>query len=204
MRDAELRFTEMVSRNAWGSAETLCGPGSTIEACRNIIDKLPEWIKKHRISSILDLGCGDFHWMSQIDLSGVQYDGYDLVPYLVESAKAKYSAPNVRFHHGDLLNMAVPKADLVVCKDVLSHLPTDLALSAFRGVLGSGSRFFAASTHVGWPPEWREIKEEGGFSPVDLEQLPFSMGIPFDSVEIPAKPGNPKKLFALWKMGEPG
>jgi NitT/TauT family transport system substrate-binding protein len=79
-------FTRIFKSNAWGSLETPSGPGSTIEACSGIITKIPFWIDLHSIQTIVDLGCGDFHWMSQVDLENVEYEGYDIVQEAVDAA----------------------------------------------------------------------------------------------------------------------
>lgn len=196
----EDEFSRIVASRAWSSGETPCGLGSTLEACNAILKALPEWIAKFQITSIADLGCGDFHWMSRLDLSGIEYDGYDVVQELISSNQNRPSAPNVRFHHADFMTIQIPKVDLVVCKDVLPHLPTDLALRALGAIQASGSRLLAATTAVGWAAEKREGLRIGGFSPVDLEALPFLMGAPLEAVEVPMKPGNPRKLFALWDL----
>ena len=47
-------FTRMAATGAWGSPETPCGPGSTIEACRGILERLPEWIRIYKIRSIVE------------------------------------------------------------------------------------------------------------------------------------------------------
>lgn len=191
-------FSRIVASRAWGAGETPCGPGSTIEACRAILKALPDWITKFQISSIADLGCGDFHWMSQLDLSGIEYDGYDVVQELISSNQSCHARPNIRFHHADFMTIQIPKVDLVVCKDVLPHLPNDLVLRALGAIRASGSRLLAATTAVGWEIDKREGLRIGGFSPIDLEAVPFHMGTPLGAVEVPMKPGNPRKLFALW------
>lgn len=196
----EDEFSRIVASRAWSSGETPCGPGSMIEACSTVLKVLPEWIAKFQITSIADLGCGDFHWMSRLDLSGIEYDGYDVVQELISSNQSRHSGPNIRFHHADFMTIPVPKVDLIVCKDVLPHLPNDLVLRALGTIQASGSRLLAATTAVGWAVAKREGLRIGGFSPVDLEALPFLMGAPLGAVEVPMKPGNPQKLFSLWDL----
>lgn len=198
----EEHFTRMAATGAWGSPETPCGPGSTIEACRGILEKLPEWIRTYQIHSIADLGCGDFHWMSHVDLSGVQYDGYDVVQFLVERNVAKHARDNIRFHHEDLMTFAVPHVDLVILKDVLIHLPTVQALDVLGHTMSSHPKFLASTTSPGWPVTNRICTKIGEFSPIDLEAEPFSLGTPLVTVEVPHRPGNPTKHFALWKLSE--
>jgi SAM-dependent methyltransferase len=192
----------MAASGAWGSPETPCGPGSTIEACRCILERLPEWIRTHQIRSIVDLGCGDFHWMSRLDLSGLEYDGYDVVRFLIEQNVAKHGLANVRFHHADLTELSVPKADLAVLKDVLIHLPTSQALGIVERVRAARPRFLASTTAPGWLVSNRACMKIGEFSPLDLEAPPFLLGASIASVEVPSRPGNPAKRFALWRIAE--
>jgi methyltransferase family protein len=198
----EEEFSRIIASGRWGSPETPCGPGSTLRACEAILDRLPEWIRAHRVASIIDLGCGDFHWMSRVDLAGVEYDGHDVVRGLIEENRARHGAPNVRFHHSDILGLAVPRADLVLCKDVLTHLPTAMALAALGCILRSGGRLLAATTAACGAGRERPQIPVGGFAPVDLEAPPFSLGPPLDAVEVPRAPGNPRKLLALWRVPE--
>lgn len=196
----EAQFTRLAVTGAWGSLETPCGPGSTLEACSGILERLPKWIKGHGIRTIVDLGCGDFHWMGHLDLSGLEYDGYDVVRFLVERNVEKHQRGNIRFHHADLTTLVVPKVDLLVLKDVLIHLPTPQALEVLGRARASGSRFLASTTSPGYLASYRARMTVGDFAPVDLEAGPFSLGAPLDSVEVPNRPGNPKKFFALWKL----
>lgn len=195
----EERFSKIIASNAWGSQETPCGPGSTLKACASIIERLPLWIRALKIKSIVDLGCGDFHWIKEVDLSGIEYDGYDVVPLMVVAAR-KHSTKNIRFHHADILGLAIPKADLVLCKDVFIHLPNEDVLSVLAAIASSGSRLLASTTAPGWPNVFRGGMQAAEFSPLDLEQPPFSLGQPIDRIEVPYKEGNPPKFFALWDM----
>jgi SAM-dependent methyltransferase len=197
--DLEERFSRIISSNAWGSKETPCGPGSTLEACAEIIHRLPAWISSYQVKSIVDLGCGDFHWMKEVDLSGIEYDGYDIVCASVEAAQ-QHSSPNIRFHHTDILAIEIPKADLILCKDVLIHLPDQEALALLHSITESGSRLLASTTAPGWPNLFRGGMQVGEFSPIDIEQAPYNLGVPIDSIEVPHKEGNPRKYLALWGL----
>jgi len=195
-------FTRMAATGAWGSSETPCGPGSTLEACRGILERLPVWVRDHGIRSIADLGCGDFHWMSRADLSGLQYDGYDVVRFLIERNVKNHGRDNVRFHHADLMELAVPSVDLVILKDVLIHLPTVQAMEILGHAVSARPRFLASTTSPGWPVTNRICMKIGEFSPIDLEAEPFRLGVPVDMVEVPSRAGNPPKKFALWQLSE--
>jgi 2-polyprenyl-3-methyl-5-hydroxy-6-metoxy-1,4-benzoquinol methylase len=192
-------FTRIFESNGWGSIETPSGPGSTIDACSGIITKLPFWIDLHSIQTIVDLGCGDFHWMSQVDLGSVEYYGYDIVKEAVDSA-SRYAASNITFVQADVLKTHIPAADLVICKDVLIHLPDSEVLTLLESIRSSGSRLLASTTSPGWNNLFRHGLKAGEFAPLDLEAEPFSLGAPLDYVAVPHKDGNPAKFLALWSL----
>lgn len=192
-------FTGIFTSNAWGSEETPCGPGSTIDACSGIISKIPFWIDLHSIQTIVDLGCGDFHWMNQVDLDNVEYVGYDIVKEAVAAA-SRYVASNITFHQANILEIQIPGADLVICKDVLIHLPDNDVLTLLGSIRASGSRLLASTTSPGWNNLFRHGLRTGEFSPLDLEAEPFSLGMPLDYVAVPHKDGHPAKFLALWAI----
>lgn len=192
-------FTKIFKSNSWGSKETPSGPGSTLEACSGIITKIPFWIDLHSIQTIVDLGCGDFHWMSRVDLDSIEYEGYDIVQEVVDAA-SKYAASNILFHQANILRMEIPAADLVLCKDVLIHLPDGDVLDLLHSIRASGSRLLASTTAPGWNNMFRHGLKPGEFAPIDLEAEPFNLGTPLDKVEVPRKEGNPTKFLALWTL----
>jgi hypothetical protein len=190
-------FSELVNNRLWGSHETPCGPGSTFESCKPIIDRLPKWIRDHGIRKIADLGCGDWNWMKHIDLSTVEYDGYDVVESLILKNIELYSKDSIRFHKADLLDVQIPKVDLVILKDVLVHLVNHISERILQKVKESKSRLLAATTGISFANEHRLIKEIGGFAPINMEEI---LGAPIDTIEVPSRKGNPKKYFSLWRL----
>lgn len=195
----EERFTKIFTSNAWGSLETPSGPGSTLQACAPIIVKLPFWLDLHSVRSIVDLGCGDFHWMSQVDLGEIEYDGYDIVKEAVQAA-SKYTASNIAFHHADVLDLQIPRVDLVLCKDLLIHLPDSDVLKILQAIQSSGSRLLASTSSPGWENRFRVGMKAGEFSPIDLEGQPFLLPPAIDAVEVPHGKGNPRKFLALFDL----
>jgi SAM-dependent methyltransferase len=196
--NTEEEFSRIISQNIWGSPETPCGPGSTVEACQPILKVLPLWLAKYGVKSIVDLGCGDWNWMRYLNLVGIQYDGFDVVGTLIDGNR-KYETSTARFHHADILKVEIPAVDLVICKDVLGHLPNDLVLEVLAKIKRS-ARLLAATTSVVWPSSKRIGMSVGAFAPIDLEGEPFSMGIPVSQVLVPNTAGNPMKLFAIWEF----
>ena len=62
---AEDRFKHIYETNHWDEAESVSGPGSTLEETEPIRRELPALLAELGASSLLDLPCGDFHFMSR-------------------------------------------------------------------------------------------------------------------------------------------
>ncbi|MGY5351034.1 class I SAM-dependent methyltransferase [Wenyingzhuangia sp. IMCC45533] len=72
--------------------------------------------------TVCDLGCGDFNVGAQLLSYAKRYTAVDIVPALIVRNKQKFNHPNLSF---DCLNIAedtLPKADVVVIRQVLQHL----------------------------------------------------------------------------------
>ena len=85
------------------------------------VQMLQGLLKKLGVRTVLDLGCGDWQFSRLIDWSGIDYVGIDVVPSVIEKNQAEHSKSNVRFllHSGDFSNL--PKAELLIVKDVMQH-----------------------------------------------------------------------------------
>lgn len=200
MNSPEKVFTHLVDSFGWcpgHKGETPCGEGSYLDACAPIVQHLPEWFKTYGIKSVVDVGCGDFHWMRGINFDGMEYDGFDVVKKFVDELQKTHDKTNVRFHHADALEAPLPKADLYICKDVLNHYPVELGLRLLSKMRDS-AKYFAALTFPGYPRESGRIAL-GAWWFIDLAQPPFNLGEPIASV--PARETRtPKRVFALWKL----
>ena len=73
-----LKFRVYYKERAWGG-DSASGPGSSLRRTRNIRQQLPALIGQLQINSILDVPCGDFHWMRHVNLDGISYCGVDIV-----------------------------------------------------------------------------------------------------------------------------
>src|SRR5215213_5906369 len=82
LRPAQAQFTDIYRRNLWGEAESVSGSGSTMAETEDIRGYLPELLQRLGARSLLDIPCGDFHWMKTVDLGIDRYIGADIVPEL--------------------------------------------------------------------------------------------------------------------------
>jgi hypothetical protein len=122
-------FTEIFRRNIWGYQETVSGGGSTLHYTKQMREALPKLIGDLDVGTLLDLPCGDFHWMSEVKLPVTHYIGGDIVPRLVEVARVRYGRAEREFRTLDLCKDVLPQADLLLCRDCLIHLSEETIFS---------------------------------------------------------------------------
>jgi hypothetical protein len=165
-------FRQIYASDLWTLGS---GPGSLPVVNRPFIAFLETFIRENRIANIVDFGCGDWQYMSHVDLGGANYLGLDVVNQILVENTQRYGRPNVRFAPtpADLSNL--PKGDLIIFKDVLVHLPNDYVAK----VLGEARRkyrFLIAVNNVSSEPDaYNSDIKFGGFRPVDIALSPFSI-----------------------------
>ena len=70
LRGRESVFTRIYATNEWGSAESVSGFGSTLRETRVVRQVLPALVARYGVQTLLDIPCGDCHWMREIDFGG--------------------------------------------------------------------------------------------------------------------------------------
>ncbi|MBM3759094.1 MAG: class I SAM-dependent methyltransferase [Acidobacteria bacterium] len=164
-------FGEIWSGNKWGGTDSVSGRGSDLTQTQVVRETLPVVFQQYGVKSMLDVPCGDFHWMRHVDLSGVDYVGGDIVAELVERNTAAYQTGNVRFVRLNLLEDAVPKVDLVFCRDCLVHLSFEHVFAALRQICASESQYLLTTTFV--DRQQNGDIATGNWRPLNLRVAPF-------------------------------
>ena len=133
-------FSRVYETGAWngdGSQGFCSGSGSGGDAADEYCDKVIEFIRKNRIESVADLGCGDFRVGQKITLeTSVKYTGVDIVPSLVERNNAQFGNERVSFRCANLTTGPLPSAQLCLIRQVLQHL-SNTEIEAVLGQLSS-------------------------------------------------------------------
>lgn len=190
-------FRRIYKRNDWGSTESVSGPGSTLAVTKELRKQLPEIFEKWNIRSMLDAPCGDFNWMSHVDLDRIDYTGADIVPEIISANQEKY--PEKKFLQLDLIYDPLPAADLVFCRDCFIHLRNNDINRAILNFKQRGIKFLMASTY---PVEFNAQILTGHFRPVNLLKAPFSLSKPLELIPDYAQDGS-EKYLGLWLLSEP-
>ncbi|WP_245757320.1 class I SAM-dependent methyltransferase [Amycolatopsis xylanica] len=136
------RFDYIFRANMW-AADSVSGPGSELEQTRALREGLPPLLARFGVRSVLDLPCGDFGWLSTVDLGVESYLGADIVAELVARNSARYGQS---FQVLDLITDDLPRADLVLCRDCLVHLSFHDIGRAIANLRRSGSRYLLTTT----------------------------------------------------------
>lgn len=121
-------FSDIYKHGVWGTGDGgfFSGDGSLPENTKAYEDVVIRLIEDQGVASILDIGCGDFSVAERIlskQGAKVRYLGVDIVPELVEHLRREHGGENIQFDLLDAVTDPLPKADLVIVKEVLQHLP---------------------------------------------------------------------------------
>lgn len=202
-KGAEEIFTDIFRVNRWGGKDSVSGPGSGAGQVRAVTKDLPILLRDLGISTILDIPCGDFHWMKDVNLDGVRYIGADVVEELVMNNKANHETVDLRFLHLNLLTDELPKADLVFCRDCLVHFSYHDIILALRNIYASQPKYILTTTF----PSRRSNRDilTGEWRPLNLEIPPFNFSEPLRILGEHCTEGNgayQDKSLGLWPIEE--
>jgi hypothetical protein len=171
-------FARIYETDLWAGPESRSGVGSGLAATAHLRAELPAVLHRLGVRALLDVPCGDFHWMRHVDLREIEYIGGDIVPAIVECNQAAYGdrAGRRRFVQLDLTRDTLPRADAVLCRDGLVHLSDANIARAFDRVRASGARHLIATTF----PALRANSDiaDGDWRPLNFELPPFSLPAP--------------------------
>lgn len=162
------RFSWIYDKNFWGTGS---GHGSRPENNTEYVQFIEEFMFRNGIRSVVDLGCGDWQFSRFVNWGGRVYAGFDVVESVIAANTKNFASANIGFTVFRSLN-DLPQADLLLCKDVLQHLPNELIrqyLAFFR------TRFKAMLiTNDDYPEEAinRDI-QIGDWRSLRLEREPF-------------------------------
>jgi hypothetical protein len=192
-----LRFAVTYRLNVWGDPESRSGAGSSDIETQPILAPIAELLTRLQVQTLLDVPCGDFHWMRHLDFKG-QYVGGDLVKAVVDDNHRRYGSPTRSFMQIDLLSGGLPYADLVLCRDCLVHLTNAQIKDALRSIQGSRAKFALLTTFI----ERQSNDDLGpdGWRPLNLQAAPFNLPPPVELiVERPRDRRFADKRLGLWR-----
>lgn len=202
-RTIKQRFENIYRNRSWKGRISSSGRGSDPDQTQIIIKEIPILFKDMDISTILDIPCGDFNWMQNIDLSGIKYIGADIVEEIIKNNKSKYKAKNISFRKMNLIASEIPKVDLVLVRDGLVHLSYDDVFKSLKNIYNSKSKYLLTTTFTGRQDNNDIIT--GGWYPFNLQIAPFFFPKPIRIINegcTQSKSSYADKSLGLWKISE--
>jgi len=202
-REVEHVFARIHRRRLWGSDESVSGPGSERARAALFLPELLAAVRELGVERILDAPCGDFNWAPPLADSVQSYVGLDVVPELIQGNRERHAAPGRRFELGDLVRDPLPRADLILCRDCLVHLPNEDIVLALRNFQRSASTYLATTTFTGARKN-ADIRL-GHWRPLNLERPPFDLPPPLRLVDERCDWGNGAfrdKAIGFWRLAD--
>lgn len=135
MTNAEI-FSDIYRNNLWGGrpGEFYSGSGSTAAQAEDFCAAARRVITENGITTVLDVGCGDFRVGSRIAGPEVSYLGIDVVTDLIAHNNATHAAPRVAFRQLDITTTEAPPAELALIRQVFQHLSNEQIRSALQSL----------------------------------------------------------------------
>ena len=149
------------------------GHGSRPGATREYRAFLEDFLRANRVRRVLDYGCGDWQLARLIDWQGASYVGVDVVPALIDRNRREFAKPGVEFIVAPDDPAELPDADLLLCKDVLQHLPVADIDEILRLVVPRFPMALIINDAPTTPVNLNIEIRAGEWRPVDVRDPPF-------------------------------
>jgi SAM-dependent methyltransferase len=128
-------FDEIYRLGAWGRGDNspiYSGPGTYDASVSNYIQFVRSFIEAHNITSILEIGCGDFaigrHYAGLVQ----SYVGVDISSIVVRTNTERFASEKIQFVQADASKCPMPPTDLCIIRQVLQHLDNRTIVKLLR------------------------------------------------------------------------
>jgi hypothetical protein len=200
---AENIFTNIFIEKTWKDKDSLSGRGSDIEQTKHIAIEIPKLMRVFNVKSLLDIPCGDFYWMINVDLKNLKYVGADIVLDLILQNKDKYEKDNIIFRQLNIIEDNLPSVDLILCRDCLVHFSFNDIKKSLRNIFNSQSKYLLTTTF----PDRSENKNivTGRWRTLNFGIAPFNFPQPLQIINEHCEDEDGKfkdKSLGLWRISD--
>jgi hypothetical protein len=197
-------FTDIYLNNSWNGSESVSGPGSSLKQTETLRKELEILLLKYEISSILDIPCGDFHWMQYVEIDNIRYIGADIVKPLIFSNREKYGQNKYRkFLVKNIIKDVLPDSNLIVCRDCFVHLSFDEILKSLNNIKRTQCIYLLTTTFTNH--NLNIDSSRGGWRRLNLEKEPFNFPPPISLIIENCTEGDCEcsdKSMGLWLISD--
>ena len=182
MEEIKKVFTDIYNSKQWqtdSNTESVSGSGSTLKNTKKTRKHLPLIIKKEKIKSLIDVGCGDLNWIKNLLSLFKKYKGIDVVKELIDTNIRLYGNDNISFKTIDIISYNIEKLnyDAVLLKDILVHLKTEQVIFLLNKIKKSNIKYIIATNFYEVEIN-KDIELIGQWRPLNLILEPFNLGNP--------------------------
>lgn len=169
---------------------------------------LNSFVEEHRVSSCLELGCGDGNQLALLNIP--KYLGLDVSPEAIDMCAAKFAADTTKsfalYDPRRFVNHSFVTADLTLSMDVILHLVEDDLYHGYMAILFAASTRYVAIFNTATDEQPRRMAAHNRFrdhAPWVAANAPEFR--PLGSVPVPGDLGYPKETcFWFYEKAAPG
>lgn len=196
-------FERIYATNHWSGPDSVSGAGASDDQTQQLRQTLPQLLASLRAEVLLDLPCGDYRWMQQLDLPIAKYIGADIVAELIETNQWRYGSANRKFLLLDLTRDALPVADVLLCRDCLLHFSFADIRRALATIKASAVSYLLTTTF----PLCVENEDitTGDWRVLNLQAAPFDFPPPLALLNEGCSEGDGQfadKSLGLWRVAD--
>ncbi len=194
-KGASERFREIYRLGTWiheDGQEARSGLGSEAAITGNLVTELPDILRQLECKTLLDVGCGDWNWMSSIDLP-CDYIGVDIVPEVIEANKC-HEKKGVRFLQANASEDELPVTDVVLCREVLFHLSFRDSKAALANIKRNAKWIITTTDTNIW---FNSDIPTGDYRKINLQRKPYSFPVPYNIILDNALTSD--RILGIWK-----
>lgn len=202
--DIQSVFTSIYNTNHWDNNSSISGPGSTNDRTKSVISGLNSFIEQENISSVMDIPCGDFHWIKQLNFDNISYLGGDIVKELIDSNQRQFGSEKIQFVNFDLTKDSIPTYDLLIIRDCFVHFSFENIEKSISLLTASDVKYVAITNF----PKHRLNYNitTGDWRPINMERAPFNFPLPYHQVLEDVDPRYKRefkgKSITIWKVSD--
>jgi SAM-dependent methyltransferase len=170
-----------------GVSKSVSGKGSNYDNTLYLKNELKTFFREKKIKKILDIGCGDFNWMSNLlkDIAYESYLGVDIVKNLVDDNSEKYGSKKVKFLCHDIVSENIDfidEFDFILVRHVFIHLKNSNIIKVLNKIKKINFKYLAITSD---PYRYSnvDLKTEGRYRDINLIIEPFNLSVPSEIIK---------------------
>merc|ERR1712032_1416132 len=197
-----------------GKRFSLSGGGSELHAVGPTLKMIEHVIETYSIKIVADVPCGDVNWQFSsfvVDMLPI-YVGLDVARFPIQLNSHRFAHHiNKKFMQWDVSSCGLPRLatagsslpisfDLIICRDMIQHMPLKLGLRTVQNFAHSGARFLLTTTFDESPGNVDDRKPDAFFEN-NLAKAPFNFPKPLNcSRSHPARSGQEGDKLCLYNL----